>query len=49
MPEIYDTIRHDLRKNKVIFNLIDSKIKEELKELAKLLAYFVVPNEYGIT
>jgi len=28
VPEIYDTIRHDLRKNSLIFNLIDSDIKD---------------------
>lgn len=49
MPEIYDTIRHDFRKNGLIFNLVDQSIKDELFQTAETLAYFVVINEYGIT
>lgn len=49
IPEIYDTIRYDYRKNGLIFKQIDVEVKENLYWLAKLLAYFVVFNEYGIT
>lgn len=49
LPEIFDTIRHDLRKNKAIFDLVDAHTRMELKRNAKNLARFVVPNERGIT
>lgn len=47
IPEIYDNIRYDLKKNQNIFADLEFKV-EELTQLAKLLAYFVVPNEYGM-
>lgn len=28
VPEIYDTIRHDFRKNGLIFNFVEQKIKD---------------------
>ena len=49
IPEIYDTIRHDLRKNVLIFDLVDPEVKDDIHQLAKMLAYFVVINEYGLT
>lgn len=44
IPEIYDTIRHDLRKNSLIFNLMAKEVKDDVMELSKTLAYFVVIN-----
>ncbi len=44
VPEIYDTIRHDLRKNSLIFNLLDKELKERIHYLSKTLAYFTVIN-----
>jgi inositol hexakisphosphate/diphosphoinositol-pentakisphosphate kinase len=38
IPEIYDTIRYDLRKNTLIFNRISMEVKEDVHELAKMLA-----------
>jgi hypothetical protein len=34
VPEIYDTIRHDFRKNGLIFNLVDQGIKDALFQTA---------------
>jgi hypothetical protein len=34
VPEIYDTIRHDFRKNGLIFNLVDQDIKDALFQTA---------------
>lgn len=48
IPEIYDTIRHDLSKNKEVFSRLDFD-STAFMELAKNFAYFVVSNEYGIT
>ena len=47
IPEIYDNIRYDLKRNHSIFTNIDFNINE-LENLARLLAYFIVPNEYGL-
>lgn len=47
IPEIYDNIRYDLKRNYSIFTNIDFNINE-LENLARLLAYFIVPNEYGL-
>jgi inositol hexakisphosphate/diphosphoinositol-pentakisphosphate kinase len=44
IPDIYDTIRHDLRKNSLIFNKIDQEILDRLHDTAKLFAHFVVIN-----
>lgn len=44
IPEIYDTIRHDLRKNSLIFNHMQKDVKDDVLELSKTLAYFVVIN-----
>lgn len=48
VPDIYDTIRHDLRKNSAIFNKIDQEMLDRLHDKARTLAHFVVINEYGI-
>lgn len=48
IPEIYDTIRHDLAKNNKIFSHLEFD-SVSFMNLAKLFAYFVVSNEYGIT
>ena len=49
MPEIYDTAKHDQRKNKLIVRLIDPQLLVDLKKISKSLAYFVVSNEVGLT
>lgn len=48
IPEIYDTIRHDLSKNAHVFSDLQFDT-HSFMELAKLIAHFVVSNEYGIT
>ena len=48
VPDIYDTIRHDMRKNSPIFKKINQEILDKLYEKARTLAHFVVINEYGI-
>jgi inositol hexakisphosphate/diphosphoinositol-pentakisphosphate kinase len=48
VPDIYDTIRHDLRKNSLIFKKIDQDMLDRLHDKARTLAHFVVINEYGI-
>lgn len=44
IPDIYDTIRHDLRKNSAIFKRLNPDILDNLHEKARTLAYFVVIN-----
>ena len=49
IPEIYDTIRHDLHRNSYIFKNLEDFDVEQFRLNSKLLAHFVVPNEYGLT
>jgi hypothetical protein len=49
IPDIYDTIRHDIKKNKLIFLEVDHEVVEKLHKTAKFLAHFIVINEYGIS
>lgn len=42
IPDVYDTIRHDLRKNGLIFRKIDAEVLDKLHDTARLLAHFVV-------
>lgn len=49
IPDIYDTIRHDLRKNTLIFKRFNQDLLSKLHDTAKMLAHFVVNNEYGIS
>ena len=44
IPDIYDTIRHDLRKNRAVFQKIDQDLVETLHKISRLLAHFVVIN-----
>ena len=47
IPDIYDTIRHDLKKNTLITNQMDPDTLQHTLDTSKTLAYFVVINEYG--
>lgn len=47
IPDIYDSIAYDMKHNRTVIEKLYSKCNE-LTEVARDLAYFVVPNEYGI-
>ena len=47
LPDIYDSIAYDMKHNRIVIERMYSKCNE-LMEVARDLAYFVVPNEYGI-
>lgn len=47
IPDIYDSIAYDMLHNRSIIEKMYSRCNE-LYEVARDLAYFIVPNEYGI-
>lgn len=47
IPDIYDSILYDVKNNKKVLEKIYPNYPV-LLESAQILAYFVVPNEYGV-
>ena len=47
IPDIYDSILYDVKNNRKVLEKIYPQYNR-LLELAQMLAYFVVPNEYGV-
>lgn len=47
IPDIFDSINYDMKHNEDILTKMYNR-SNELFEVARDLAYFVVPNEYGL-